>query len=70
MSLALKTPSPLGGFWLEEAADKILEPAVVLWTCQERLDSLGADGNGVRSAAGRSCGGNMFRSQGIIFAAA
>lgn len=42
-------------FWLEEAADKALKAAAELGMCQERLGSLGADGNGVRSAAGGGC---------------
>lgn len=63
--LALPPPSPLAVFWLEEAADKTLQAAAELGMCQERLGSLGADGNGVRSAAGRSWG-DVSRSQGII----
>lgn len=56
------TPSPLGVFWLEEAADKILKLTAVLWMCRERLGSLGADGYGVRSAADRSSGERVQES--------
>lgn len=54
--LALQPPSLLAVFWLGEAADKTLKAAAELGMCQERLGSLGADGDGVRSAAGRSWG--------------
>lgn len=50
-------------FWLEEAADKSLKPAAVLWMCQERLGALSADANGVRSAAGRSWGERVQESE-------
>lgn len=51
-----ENPSPWGVFWLEDTADKIPKPAAILWMCQEGLGSLGAEGNRVRSAAGRSRG--------------
>lgn len=61
-SPALPASSPLPVFWLEEAEDKTLKAAAELRMCQERWGSLGADGNGVRSAAGRSWGGCVQES--------